>query len=113
MSMGSEMLIEGMIAEVGCQLRFRKYLLELIEKGIWKTNNGVLVKIANMSSQHLRNTIALIDRESPYIKDCYRDILVMAENKMKTELSKRYPRVDGTEGFFDGEEMDYFEKSLL
>lgn len=116
MGMGAEMLMEAMIdAEVEGWLRYQQYLddLALMEKGIWRMRDGGLIKIEKMSSQHLRNTIAMIERNLPRIEDCYLDLLLMAEQKMKTELSKRYPPVDRTEGYFDQEEMDIFEESLL
>lgn len=116
MGMGAEMLMEAMVeAEIEGLLRYQQYLedLDLVKRGIWRMKDGGLIQIAKMSSQHLRNTISMIERNEPLIKDDYLDLLVEAKNKMKEELSGRYPPVDRTEGFFDDEEVDIFEESVL
>lgn len=116
MGMGAEMLMDAMIdAEVEHWFRRQQYLddLALVEKGIWRMKEGTLIEFTKMSSRHLRNTIAMIERKAPHIEDCYLDLFLTAENKMRTELSKRYPPIDRTEGFFDEEGMDFFEESLL
>ena len=116
MGMGAEMLMDAMIeAEVEGWLRCQQYLedLDSVKRGIWRMKNGVLIEIAKMSSQHLRNTIAMLERKESLIEDDYLDLLLAAKGKMKAELSKRYPPVDRTEGFFDDKEVDIFEESLL
>lgn len=116
MGMGAEMLMEAMIdAEIEAQLRHQRYLddLSLMEQGIWRMKDGGLIQIKKMSSQHLRNTIAMIERNEALIEDYYLDLLLGAKEKMKAELSRRYPPVDRTEGFFDDMEVDIFEESLL
>lgn len=116
MGMGAEMLMEAMIdAEIEGWFRRQQYLedLDLVERGIWRMKDGGLIQIAKMSSQHLRNTIAMIERKESLIEDDYLDLFLEAKEKMKAELSRRYPPVDRTEGFFDDMEVDIFEESLL
>ena len=116
MGMGTEMLMEAMIdAEIEWWFRSQQYQedLDLVERGIWRMKDGGLIQMEKMSSQHLRNTIAMIERKESLMEDDYLDLFLEAKEKMKAELSKRYPPVDRTEGFFDGMEVDIFEESLL
>ena len=115
MGMGAEMLMEAMIdAEIEEWFRRQQYLedLDLVERGIWRMKDGGLIQIEKMSSQHLRNTIAMFERKESLIEDDYLDLLLEAKENMKAELAKRYPPVDRTEGFFDDMEVDMFEVSL-
>ena len=116
MGMGTEMLMEAMIEdEIEWEFRYRLYLenLDLVKNGIWRMKDGGLIQISKMSSQHLRNTIAMLERNEERIEEDYLDLVLEAKGKMKDELSRRYHPVDRTEGFFDDEEVDIFEESLL
>lgn len=118
MGMGEEMLMEEMIFAYLRQQSLCKgfhpvYIeeldSELVEKGIWRMKDGRLIKIREMSSHHLQNTIAMLERRKAHI-DCENfECLMQLQNKMKAELASRFHSVDRSEGFYDDIEASAFD----
>jgi len=64
----------------------RMYLQEKLSRGVWVTDRGDEILIAEMKSSHLRNTIAMIERDGS------RCVLGVGEDYLpvlREELGKR------------------------
>lgn len=67
---------------------------EMLKKGLWPTRKGTLYHISEMTSSHLRNSIAMLERNYE-VYDALTQILAdTALEKMKAELEKRSAPVD-------------------
>lgn len=106
MGMGAELLMDMVVdAEIDAMILQEQYEEDcrLCDQGLWRMRNGHTIPIKAMSTSHLTNTIAMINRNLLRYEEHYLDLALVARAKMETELKKRYPPVDPAEGFFDEE----------
>lgn len=100
MGMGAEMYMDMMIdAEVNAKLILEEYR-QLFNKGLWKTRDGNVVPIKSMSSQHLRNTVAMINRNLSRYEKNLMTLVLSARVQMEEELRKRHTQIDPVDGNF-------------
>lgn len=68
--------------------------LALIDAGMWLPKEGLPIPIAKMSGSHIRNSIAMLDRNFPNYDDLTAEIAAAWRAALKKELEKRYPPID-------------------
>lgn len=106
MGMGAELLMDMMIdAEIDAMMLQDQYEEDcrLCNQGFWRMRNGHIISIKSMSTSHLTNTVAMINRNLLRYEEHYLDLALEAKAQMETELKRRCPPADPTEGFFDEE----------
>lgn len=99
MSLGSEMLMELIIEEAVAEAELKDEYMRLkaiFEAGFWITKERKTVKISNMTGNHIRNSIKMIERNIQdeiysYLEEELADIALA---NLKQELKKRYPPLD-------------------
>lgn len=95
-----DVMIDEEINAVLIQEQYEKDF-RLCNQGFWRMRDGHIISIKSMSSKHLINTIAMINRNLPKYEENYLDLALAARTQMEAELHKRYPSFDPAEGFFD------------
>lgn len=88
-----DMLDTDIEADQEKELRYIE-AMALIEMGLWIQKDGKLVPIKEMSGSHIRNTIAMIDRNFPRYDDLTAEVAGAWRVAMKKELARRYPPMD-------------------
>ena len=68
--------------------------MTLIEKGLWIQKDGKVIPIKEMTGSHIRNTIAMIDRNFSHYDDLTAEVANAWRAAMKKELARRYPPRD-------------------
>lgn len=68
--------------------------MALIHAGLWVQKNGATIPIKEMTGSHIRNAIAMIDRNYPKYDDLTAEVASAWQKALKKELLKRYPPVD-------------------
>ena len=88
-----EWLIDSIVEESAQQQKYEE-AMELIDKGIWLQKDGSKIRIKDMTGRHIRNAIAMIDRNMEYYDDITAEICGCWREALKAELDKRYRPVD-------------------
>ena len=86
-------LIEEALGIDSEQQRYEE-AMELIKKGIWLQKDGSEIRIKDMTGRHIRNAIAMIDRNMEHYDDLTAEILTDWRQALKAELDRRYRPVD-------------------
>lgn len=68
--------------------------MALIKMGLWVQKNGKTIPIKEMSGSHIRNTIAMIDRNFTHYDDLTAEVAEAWRAAMKKELARRYQPID-------------------
>ena len=67
---------------------------DLIRKGIWLQKDGSSIRIKDMTGRHIRNAVAMIDRNMELYDDLTAEIMADWRHALKAELDRRYRPVD-------------------
>ena len=99
MSMGRELLAELFIdAEIERMELEQEYIRiqAFYESGYWITKDKTTIKISDMESSHIHNSIRMLERniESDLYSDMEVDLAEIAISEFKRELKRRYPPAD-------------------
>lgn len=107
MSMGAEMMIDAIIEfEIEQQERadMINHHIEVAKLKLWVTQEGKTLKISQMSSRHIRNSLNMLQRRLDSADEYEEELIYIYINNFNEELQKRkYPLQDATEGFFENE----------
>ncbi len=68
--------------------------MALIERGIWVQKDGSEIHIKDMTGRHIRNAVAMIDRNMEKYDDLRAEIAEAWRKALKDELGRRYRPVD-------------------
>lgn len=91
MGMGLEMMMEELIDA----LIWEDYMCDNVEDGIWVTKDGEEIYITDMTSEHIRNCMKMLERNlEKYPSDDMEKIARCYLDQFQEELARRYPPVD-------------------
>ena len=97
MSYGEElmvnMLIEAELLQAELEEEYRK-LSSLADLGIWVKQDGTQMRIEDMDSRHIMNSIAMMKRNAPFYSKRTLEITARYRAVMEKELQKRFPPED-------------------
>lgn len=66
----------------------------LIDTGLWVQRDGKTIPIKEMTGSHIRNSIAMINRNFAKYDDLTAEIAEAWRSALEDELKRRYPPVD-------------------
>ena len=92
-AMWLDMLDADLEADQENELRYIE-AMSLIEMGLWIQKDGKAIPIKEMTGSHIRNAIAMIDRNFSHYDDLTAEVAVAWRAAMKKELARRYPPID-------------------
>lgn len=116
MSYGEDLMIEMLINEAVEGEERRNDMCRLygaLGAKTWISSNGTTISIRKMDDRHIRNCIAMLQRNLPFYDECFEGIAQKYIALFEKELQTRYPPKDASEGFFDEEEDEFIAQSLL
>ena len=115
-SYGEDLMIEMLINEAVEGEERRNDMCRLygaLGAKTWISANGTTISIRKMDDRHIRNCIAMLQRNLPFYDECFEGIAQKYIALFEKELQTRYPPKDASEGFFDEEEDEFIAQSLL
>lgn len=116
MSYGEDLMIEMLINEAAEREERRNDMCRLygaLGAKTWISANGTTISIRKMDDRHIRNCIAMLQRNLPFYDERLGGIAQKYIALFENELQTRYPPKDASEGFFGEEEDKFIAQSLL
>lgn len=109
MSYGEELLTELEISHCLYEIELEKIYIKnmaFIESGLWTTSDNKVLHIKKMGTPHIRNCIALLERNLPHYVPMKQEFALAYIEKFKNELKRRNLNlsvIDPAEGFYEEE----------
>lgn len=86
-------MLDAEMEEVEDGLRYDQAMM-LVKQGIWVQRDGKAISIKKMTGSHIRNSIAMINRNFAEYDVLTAEVAVAWRSALENELRRRYPPID-------------------